>query len=92
MQVIGLLFYLFSAIDFLLWLLFNINLTHTSWSPLAACLIGRACIAFGAVNTATPRRVSKPAPEGIEILDRAPGAQTQVDADFTVAQAVTSAV
>jgi hypothetical protein len=92
MQVIGLLFYLFSAIDFLLWLLFNINLTHTSWSPLAACLIGRACIAFGAVNTTAPRRVSKPAPEGIEILYRDSGSRTQIPSDFTVDQAVTSAV
>ena len=66
MHVIGLSFYLFGAIDFLLWLFLDINLTHTSWSPIAAGVIGRACIAFGAVHAPAPRRFSPSPSHGVD--------------------------
>lgn len=84
MQVIGLLFYLFGAIDFLLWLLLDMNLTHTSWSPLAAGLLGCACLAFGAVTTA-PVRLSEPTHDVV-----ASGAKQQAHSPshFTVVHAI----
>ena len=88
MQVIGLLFYLFGAIDFLLWLLLDMNLTHTSWSPLAAGLLGRACIAFGAVTTA-PARVPKATHE--VVASGAPQ-QTHAPSKLTVVHAIVSLV
>ena len=92
MQVIGLLFYLFGAIDFLLWLLLNINLTHTSWSPLAAGLLGHVCFAFGAVSATVQSRASEPAHDAIGIDATNAASQAQSDSDLTMVQAISSAV
>ncbi len=92
MQVAGLLFYLFGALDFLLWFILDINLTHTAWSPLAAGLLGRACIAFGAVNATALRRASEPDADVAAILAKDAEPQAQTASDFIVVESVTSAV